>query len=262
MKNFSGIAALSMATLLSACGSTPLERAEPQATTPQIDARSNYVLPADGRSSAITCQGIEGTTTLRTVRINGGRNANAVNPTFSELETKYSMNLDARFNSTKDAWVKGGVTPNGRFAFIKDGAGRNVAVINYNNAMIEALKETTYWNGLNARSYIETELINPGRKPTTQFEKIFELTNGGSQFSSLFSNIFGPIGLRGGAFPLPKFILVLEQSKGYAAGTGYLFATNKFSESINATFFESKGLALLNTSDIFGRFNCRVNFLQ
>jgi hypothetical protein len=258
----SGIIGLASAAFLSACGNTAPELAQTQASNAEINPRSSYVLPADGRGSAVTCQGISGTTTLRTVRISGGRNANAINPTFAELATKFSMNIDARFTSSKDAWVSGGVTPNGRFAFINNTAGQAVAVINYNQAMIEALKETRYWTGINSRSYIETELITPGQRPTTEYEKIFNVQNGTSGFTALFAAIFGPIGLRGGEFPVPKFILVLEQSKGYAAGTGYLFASNQITESINATYFESKGVGLLNTADVFGKFDCRVNRLQ
>jgi hypothetical protein len=62
---------------------------------------------------------------------------------------------------------------------------------------------------------------------------------------------------------------VLEESKGYAAGRGYLVSNdilNPLSSNTfifpDATYFEENGLGILSGPSVYATFNCRVNLIE
>jgi hypothetical protein len=249
---------LGITFFLTACG-TPLTEAnlETAATTPTIDTRSRFILPPDGRDTALTCQGISGKTAIRTLRISGGVRLDMITPTFQTLLSKFSGQVDIPFSRTRDANLSGGVTPRSRPAFIKNSSGKNVAVLPWGGVLQFAgpLQNLTPGDFLNSATTMRIELIRPGAEPTGDFARQRFLPVNTTDFNRLFTPVFGPVGLDGSNFSSPHFILVLEESKGYAAGRGYLVSNdilNPLSSNTyifpNATYFEENGLGILSNS--------------
>jgi hypothetical protein len=262
---------LSISFFLSACGKTPGETNLEASVTPVIDTKSPFILKADKRDTALTCQGIAGKTPIRTFRISGGVRLDMITPTFQTLLSKYSGSIDIPFSSNRDANLAGGVTPRSRPAFIKDLSGQNVAVLPYYGILQFAgpLQNLTPGDFLNAATTMRIELIRPGAIPTGDIIKETYLPVNTPDFNRLFTPVFGPIGLDGANFSSPHFILVLEESKGYAGGRGYLVSNDILNPLTttnyivpNATYFEGNGLGILNGPSVYATFNCRVNLIN
>jgi hypothetical protein len=261
---------LGIAFFLTACG-TPLTEANLEtATTPIIDTRSRFILPPDGRDTALTCQGISGKTAIRTLRISGSVRLDMITPTFQTLLSKFSGQVDIPFSRMRDANLSGGVIPQSRPAFIRDSE-KNVAVLPWSNVLQFAgpLQNLTPGDFLNPDTTMRIELIRPGAEPTGDFPRQRFLPVNTPNFNKLFTPVFGPVGLDGSNFSSPYFILVLEESKDYAAGRGYLVSndilnppsSNTFIRP-DATYFEENGLGILSGPSVYATFNCRVNLIE
>jgi hypothetical protein len=262
---------LGITFFLTACGTTPGEaNLETAATTPTIDTRSRFILPPDGRDTALTCQGISGKTAIRTLRISGGVRLDMITPTFQTLLSKFSGQVDIPFSRTRDANLSGGVTPRERPAFIQDSE-KNVAVLPWSGVLRfnSPLQNLTPGDFLNLNTTMRIELIRPGAEPTGDFPRQRFLPVNSPNFNRLFTPVFGPVGLDGSNFSSPYFILVLEESKDYAAGRGYLLSNdilNPLSSNTfifpDATYFEENGLGILRGPSVYATFNCRVNLIE
>ncbi len=262
---------LSIAFFLTACG-TSLDEANLEASAiPRINTRSPFILPPDGRDTALTCQGITGKTAIRTVRISGGVRLDMITPTFETLGSKTSVYVDIPFSRTRDANLAGGLRPQGTPAFIKDLSNKNVAVLSYAGVLQFAgpLQNLTPGDFINSSTSMRIELIRPGALPTGDDPRQRFLPVNTADFNRLFTPVFGPVGLDGSNFSSPLFILVLEESKGYAAGRGYLVSNdilNPLSSNTfifpDATYFEQNGLGILNGPSVYATFDCGVNLIN
>jgi hypothetical protein len=261
---------LSITFFLTACGTTPGEASLEAAATPTINTRSRFILPPDGRDTALTCQGIAGKTAIRTLRISGSVRLDMITPTFQTLLSKFSGQVDIPFSRTRDANLSGGVRPLGRPAFIQNGS-KNVAVLPWSGVFRfnSPLQNLTPGDFLNPDTTMRIELIRRGAEPTGDFPRQRFLPVNTPNFNRLFSPVFGPIGLDGSNFSSPYFILVLEESKGYAAGRGYLVSNdilNPLSSNTfifpDATYFEENGLGILGGPSVYATFDCRVNLIN
>jgi hypothetical protein len=243
-----------------------------QATaTPRINPNSRFILPPDGRDTALTCQGISGKTAIRTLRISGGVRLDMITPTFETLLSKFSVRVDIPFSKTRDANLGGGIRPSVSPAFIKDLAGKNVAVLPYSGVLRfnSPLQNLTPGDFLNSATTMRIELIRPGVEPTGDFPRQRFLPVNTRDFNRLFPPVFGPVGLDGSNFSSPYFVLVLEESKGYAAGRGYLLSNDILNPLSSDTFifpdgayFAENGLGILSGPSVYGTFNCRVNLIE
>jgi hypothetical protein len=164
---------LSITFFLTACGTTPGEANLETAATPTINTRSRFILPPDGRDTALTCQGIAGKTAIRTLRISGGVRLDMIKPTFQTLLSKFSGQVDIPFSRTRDANLSGGVVPRNRPAFIKDSSGKNVAVLPWSNVLQFGgpLQNLTPGDFINASTSMRIELIRPGAEPSGDFPR-------------------------------------------------------------------------------------------
>ena len=231
-------------------------------------------MPPDGRDTALTCQGIAGKTAIRTLRISGGVRLDMIKPTFETLLSKTSGYVDIPFSRTRDANLSGGVSPRGGSAgpaFIKDSSGKNVAVLPWGGVLQFAgpLQNLTPGDFINPATTMRIELIRPGAEPTGDFARERFLPVNTTDFNRLFQPVFGPVGLDGSNFSSPYFVLVLEESKGYAAGRGYLVSNdilNPLSSNTyifpNAPYFQANGLGILSGPSVYGTFDCRVNLIE
>jgi hypothetical protein len=254
---------LSIVLLLSAC-STALDEANLEAiATPRINPNSPYILPPDGRQTAVTCQGIAGKTTIRTLRISGSIAGDDIRPTFENLGGKFSVSWDIPFSRTRDTSLHDASGPQGRAAFVKNLANKNVAVLEWGSGLQIPIPNIRPDLGINSDSFILAELIKPGQEPTGDSVRERKFFAGTTAFNKLFPPIYGPIAASGEEFAAAHyFVLVLEESKGYAAGRGYLLELNNLlaqGQYPNGPYFESQGLGVLNGPDVFGQFNCRLN---
>jgi hypothetical protein len=262
---------ISITFFLTACGTTPGEANLETAATPTINTRSRFILPPDGRDTALTCQGIAGKTAIRTLRISGGVRLDMITPTFETLLSKTSARVDIPFSRTRDANLSGGIRPQGGAAFIRDLSGKNVAVLPWGGVLQFAgpLQNLTPGDFINSSTSMRIELIRPGARPTGDDPRQRFLPVNTTDFNRLFTPVFGPVGLDGSNFSSSYFVLVLEESKGYAAGRGYLVSNdilNPLSSNTfifpDATYFEENGLGILGGPSVYATFNCRVNLIE
>jgi hypothetical protein len=262
---------LSITFFLTACSTTPGEANLETAATPRINTHSRFILPPDGRDTALTCQGISGKTAIRTLRISGGVRLDMITPTFETLGSKTSGQVDIPFSRTRDANLSGGLRPQGTPAFVKDSSSKNVAVLPWAGVLQFAgpLQNLTPGDFINSATTMRIELIRPGAEPTGDFPRQRFLSVNTPNFNRLFTPVFGPVGLDGSNFSSPYFILVLEEGKGYAGGRGYLvsndilnpLSTNNYIFP-NSTYFNANGLGILSGPSVYGTFDCRVNLIE
>jgi hypothetical protein len=253
---------LSLTLLLSACGSA-VEDAELQtAAVPAIDLNSSYLLPADGRNTGLTCQGISGKTAIRNVRLSGGiRSDQQLNLDY--LSTRTTVHVEIPFSTSKDAYLYGGIGGYG-VGLTKDSSGQNVAVVPYGHVLrFDSPLQNLSNDRVVAQTTMRTELINPGAKPAGNFTYLSAFT---SDFNRLFPPVFGPIGLGDDKeFLVLNFVVVLEESKGYAAGRGYLLSSVLLNPPgstyifPNGPYFAANGLGILSGPSVYGTLDCRVN---
>ena len=121
---------------------------------------------------------------------------------------------------------------------------------------------------LTAQTTMRTELVTPGTKITGRFDRQLYLPAFSPDFNRMFPPLFGPIGLGDGKeFATLNFAVVLEESKGYAAGKGYLFSNVLLNPPgstyifPNGPYFTANGIGILSGSSVYGTFDCNVHKL-
>lgn len=278
---------LALSLILSACGTTvPQAAGGPEVTSQQntttleaqrlrrplppkptptpsvpnqwdIDPNSSFLLPDDGSLGAVTCQADNASTKIRTYRVNGSRVVGERSPTLGRLSTDtYRHQGNVKLSAATDATFNGGGIPSG-LAFTKDAAGQDVALLGWRGVLdgFVTTNPNDDYNTFAARA----ETVATGQKGGDIFGAEKYYREGTPTYNLLTAAAYGPDQatlINGSNSFAPTFYLLLEKSKGYAAGKGYLVSTR--STGYISPNDIASGAKTLPLNQAFGTFDCRV----
>lgn len=235
---------------------TALAAITPYAHAIQIDPASPAILPPDSLvpGTALTCTSrtAEG---IQTLRVTGGRSAGITVPTFGDLRTKFSVDLDLPNGTEGSLHIQDGLNPIGgaEIPVVRDG--ERMAIVGYSYVYSTVIRNTTLWNGLNPNSHFAVTPTPRGAAPSGLASDEVKVRIGTPEFERIFSTLF--------AQPLdtveirsPSFFVYLREGNGYAAGEGRLLLPARHISPRD--ILASNGDNLEGIAEI-ARFDCRIN---